>query len=205
MKQRKSKALSLDAAQFKFVEDDTGLKFEGYASVFGGIDSYGDQVEPGAYAKTLENRARPILLRWQHYGPVIGKFLEMFEDDRGLYVKGELTPGHSVAEDTAASLKHGSVAGLSIGYFVKSSRQEGEVKVLEEIELIEISIVEQPADTAAQISDLKDVEASIRRDYGFTRSDATAIVASVKAATQRDSVEQKERDEALNILNSAFT
>jgi hypothetical protein len=39
--------------------------FEGYAAVFGNVDSYGDVIEKGAFAKTLqENPTVPIL--WQH-------------------------------------------------------------------------------------------------------------------------------------------
>lgn len=207
----KVKSLALDQAQFKFSEDNA-LAFKGYASKFGGIDSYGDQVVPGAYAKTLENRSRPVMLRWQHYGPVIGKFTLIKEDDEGLYVEGELTKGHRGAEDAAALLRHGAISGLSIGYVATNEESSGGINYLKEIELIEISVVEQPADLAAQVEDmkfagcetLKDVEAVIRRDLGFTRTEATGIVSAVKAATRSDS-EGQETQNILETINKAFT
>ena len=112
------KILQLNSAGVKFDGKNPRI-FEGYASVFGGVDSYGDMIMPGAYADTIreENRnGRAIKMRWNHFGPIIGKWLEMYEDDKGLYVKGELTPGHSTASDVAASLQHKAVDGLSIGY-----------------------------------------------------------------------------------------
>lgn len=183
---------------FKFNEESG--TFEGYASVFGGVDSYGDTVLVGAYKRTLEGRDRPVRMRWNHYGDVVGKWLEMYEDEKGLYVKGQLTPGHSKAEDIKALLKHGAIDGLSIGYYVRESEPNGYGgENLKDVELIEISIVEEPADLAATITGIKsklekceslaDIEQSLR-DSGFTRSAATMLVSRIKALAQSDSEEE---------------
>lgn len=183
-----------------------GLTFEGYASVFGGLDSYGDTIIQGAYKNTLESRERPVQLRWNHYGPVIGKFTEMYEDEKGLFVRGELTKGHSVAEDTAALLRHQAISGLSIGYVVKDFSENGVVRELKEIELHEISVVETPADTAAQIASvksaqkLKDVEQFLRQK-GLTQSEATATVAAVKKIHGEREEEKKKTNELEIIQN----
>jgi len=205
----KYKHIALDVTQFKF--DEESRTFEGYASVFNGVDSYGDTVLKGAYDETLKNRERPIRLRWNHFGPVIGKFTEMRIDDAGLWVKGELTPGHSVAEDAYASMKHGAVDGLSIGYIV----QEADVNDnggldLKEIELIEISIVEEPADLGAKISavkdwrdsietieSLKDSEACLRDACGLPRSAAKALVSQIKTLCLRDADTKEHSDDAV--------
>lgn len=192
----KRKNLSLDAVEVKMDED--GRRFSGYASVFGGVDSYGDTIIPGAYKATLESRTRPVEMRWNHFGPVIGKWTRIEEDEKGLYVEGELTPGHSVAEDAYALLKHGAVAGLSIGYRpVKATSNDTGGEDLQEIDLIEISVVERPADLAAQIGDvksaieeadsLKSVERLLRDAAGFTRADAVALVSRIKALSLSDS------------------
>lgn len=149
------KQISLAAAELKFDEARKGF-FSGLASAFNGVDSYGDTIAPGAYKKTIKKRQRPIALRWNHYGPVIGKWTRIEETDAGLYVEGELTPGHSVADDVYASLKHGAVSGLSIGFRPVTLTDHGDgTRTLKEIELIEISIVESPADTGAQIVSVK--------------------------------------------------
>lgn len=181
-----TKNLSIESAEIKMGAEGN-LKFEGYASVFGGVDSYGDTIAQGAYKNTLVDRDRPVQLRWNHYGPVIGKYTEIYEDEKGLYVKGELTKGHSAAEDAAALLRHRAISGLSIGYIVKdaSDNMPHAGRLLKEIELIEISVVEEPADNAARISSvksaetLKDVE-SILRQKGFSQKEATEIVVQVK-------------------------
>jgi HK97 family phage prohead protease len=190
------KLLGLDMVEVKF--DDAGAgTFEGYASVFGGVDSYGDTILPGAYRKTLKKRERPIRMRWNHWGPVIGKWLEIGEDEKGLKVKGELTPGHSVAQDVYASLKHGAIDGMSIGYRPVQIRELGDGKrELKEIELVEISVVEEPADLAARVGgvkawldgcdSLKDIEARLRDGAGFSWNDATALVSRIKFLALRD-------------------
>lgn len=206
------KTLSLDLAGVKF--DDSGRKFAGYASVFNGLDRYGDTVAPGAYAKTIAERQRPIAMRWNHFGPVIGKWLDVREDDTGLYVEGELTPGHSVAEDAYALLKHGAVTGLSIGFRLPAGGSEKTYngRLLKQIDLIEISIVEEPADNAARIADvksaldeadsLKEIEAILREAGGFSRSDATALVSRIKSIAHGERAEETEASELLALIKA---
>lgn len=152
-----TKRLTLDSLELRL--DTDAMKFQGYASVFGGIDAYGDTIDPKAYEKTLKRKSsdRPIRLRWNHFGPVIGKWVDMVVDSKGLLVTGELTPGHSVAMDAYASMKHGAVDGLSIGFYPKQIEMlDGENRrLLKEIELVEISVVEEPADLGARVSAIK--------------------------------------------------
>jgi len=199
------KELSLAQCEVKMGAEGS-LKFSGYASVFDGLDSYGDTIKAGAYKNTIEVRDRPVQLRWNHYGPVIGKFTEIYEDEKGLFVSGELTKGHSVAEDTAALLRHGAISGMSIGYVVKDSEQDGVVRVLKDIELFEISIVETPADNNAHITTvksatkLKDVE-QILRQKGFSQKEATEIVAAVKKIHGEREEEKAKATEVETIKN----
>lgn len=204
------KSLSLDAISLKFDEARKGF-FSGYASKFNGVDSYGDTILPGAYKKTLKKRERPVLMRWNHYGPIIGKWMMIEEDEHGLYVEGELTPGHSVASDVYALLQHGAVDGLSIGYWPKkytdTTMEDGSVvRELKEIELVEISVVETPADLGAKIGDVKsaidaadsykEIERLLRDAGGFSRADATAIVARVKAIAHGEREAQVTEEQA---------
>lgn len=199
-----TKRLSLDAAELKL--EDGVMAFAGYASVFGGIDAYGDTIDPKAYDRTIKRgkNDRPIRLRWNHYGPVIGKWTDMRVDSKGLWVEGELTPGHSVAQDAYASLKHGAVDGLSIGYRPKKIEMldDGKRRLLKEIELFEISVVEEPADPGAKIGDvkaaldearsLKEIEVLLREAGGFSRADACSLVARIKALSQREADDESQ-------------
>lgn len=191
------KTLTVEAVEFKFDEARKGF-FSGYASKFNGVDSYGDTILPGAYAQTLSNRQRPIQMRWNHLGPVIGKWTKAVEDDHGLYVEGELTPGHSVADDVYALMKHGAVNGLSIGFRIPpgGSAKDGKLRQLKRIDLVEISVVEEPADLGARIGDvksaigdiesLKQAEAFLRDGCGLSWTAATALVSQIKSVALRD-------------------
>lgn len=194
------KLLSLSDCQIKSADGDSDdMKFSGYASVFGGVDAYGDTIDPKAYDKTIKRKKsdRPIAMKWNHYGPVIGKWTDMCVDEKGLYVEGELTPGHSMASDVWASMKHGAVYGMSIGYYPKKIEMMGDDRrLLKEIELVEISVVEDPADLGAKIVDmksqineidcLKDVESLLRDSCGFSRADAVAMVSRIRSLALRD-------------------
>lgn len=212
----KTKRLDLNSSSLKF--DAETRTFEGYASKFGGVDAYGDTIIKGAYEDTLKDRERPVRMRWNHFGPVIGKFEEIGEDEIGLKVKGSLTPGHSVAEDAYASLKHGAVDGLSIGFRVSEDGAEKNDHGgfdLKEIDLVEISVVEEPADLGATISDVKDwqesidmidslkeAEAYLRDACGLPRAAAKALVSQMKSVVQRDVVQEPDqRDVGESRLN----
>jgi uncharacterized protein len=196
------KLLDVKSAEFKF-NGDTG-EFEGYASVFDGVDSYGDTIYAGAFRKTLEGRERPVRMRWNHFGPVIGKWVELMEDSKGLFVRGQLTPGHSIAEDVKASLKHGAIDGLSIGFMLGDYDEKPQGgRNIKSVKLVEISVVEEPADLSAKVTNVKaalsevtrlaDIE-SILRDYGITRSDATALISCTKSLILAEKEQNSDRE-----------
>jgi HK97 family phage prohead protease len=205
-----TKQISLPQAEIKFT--GAAFTFSGYASAFGGVDSYGDTIQKGAYEKTLaERNGRPIRMRWNHYGDVIGKWTNMYEDDKGLYVEGELTPGHSKASDVFALLKHGAIDGLSIGYRVNAFEQlSQDRRLLKEIDLIEISVVEEPADLNARIGEvkstlekansLKEIESLLRDVGGFSRVDAKHLVSKVNSLYQREAEAAKAKQDIENII-----
>lgn len=202
------KLLDVKSAEFKF-NGDTG-EFEGYASVFGGVDSYGDTIEAGAFRKTLEDRERPVRLRWNHFGPVIGKWVELMEDSNGLFVRGQLTPGHSVASDVKASLQHGAIDGLSIGFMMGDyDEKESGGRNIRSVKLVEISVVEEPADLSARISNIKSAVAEaerladielILRDAGLSRAEATALVSRVKSIAHSEFEQKRSSDDLAAVL-----
>ena len=117
------KDISLDECQIK-LSNNSGT-FTGYASVFDGVDSYKDTILKGAFAKTLIERNRPPLMLFGHDpSKVIGKWIGLSEDSNGLIVKGEFTPNHTEAQNAYASLKHGAIDGLSIGYRIPKGGSE---------------------------------------------------------------------------------
>jgi HK97 family phage prohead protease len=209
----KHKLLNLDCTDVKFYEGRQGV-FSGYASMFNGRDSYNDTVIAGAYAKTLTERDRPVQMRWNHSGEIIGKWTRIEEDAKGLYVEGELTPNHSKAMDVYASLIHEAITGLSIGYIpiIFKDNEYGGLDLIE-VKLVEISIVESPADLNAQVSRIKSsVDAAttikefenILRESGYSRSDATWFVEGLKRVVQGEPEAQKKVELTPEELKFAF-
>lgn len=125
---------------------------EAYASVFGNIDSYGDRIMPGAFAKSIAALDGLPMLFDHDPSKVIGRWSVFKEDERGLKVAGDLTTGHSLANDVRASLAAGHLDGFSIGFSIPEggSKMNGDVRELHEIKLFEVSAVTFPADLHAR-------------------------------------------------------
>lgn len=187
-------------AEFKFANESKG-EFEGYASVFGGIDSYGDQMAPGAFTRTLAERksaGRGIPMYMQH-GPMLGAdprpvgvWDSVSEDGTGLKVSGHLIGLNTeTGKYNLALVKEGAMRGLSIGYRAVKADYPNKAgqprRILKDVSLGEISIVDSPADAAAQISafkaakDIKTIrefEDFLRDVGGFSHSAARSIAGS---------------------------
>lgn len=167
--------------------------FSGYASVFNGNDSYNDTIVKGAFTKTLLDRKRaPVMLFGHDSSKVIGKWIGMSEDDNGLLVKGEFTPGHTEAMNVLASMRHGAIDGLSIGFRIPkggSDEKDDGGRIIKEIDLVETSIVTFPADLDARVSvvkqeidkikSLKDAEYFLREAEKFSKATARDFVSVI--------------------------
>lgn len=173
---------------------DAGV-IEGYASVFGGTpDLGGDVVLPGAFADSLvEHRrkgTRPLMFFGHRaHDLTIGNWSDVAEDGKGLKVVGELDMEDPFASKIHRKLKRKELRGLSIGYRVKSSQPDPKrpsVRLLEKLDLIEISIVTLPMNQRATIDAVKDILSDgdlpslpefedLLREAGFSKSQAAAI------------------------------
>jgi HK97 family phage prohead protease len=203
------KTLKFDAVSLK-MEGETG-KFSGYASVFGGVDSYGDTIKKGAFLDAIE-KSMPKMFFNHSWDMPIGKWTKATEDEHGLFVEGELTPDLDLSKNVRAAMKHGTLDGLSIGGFLKKGDYE-ETKdgrlIHKWTELTEVSPVVFPADKSARInlSSVKgiDFEAllpeckterdieKLLRDAGLGKWEAMAIVSRAKAIlVGRDASENDE-------------
>lgn len=138
---------------------ETG-EFTGVASPFGNVDSGGDIVKPGAFAKSLRRRpaAKVKLLRGHDMSEPIGVWTELKEDTRGLIATGRLILETTKGRETHALMKAGALDSLSIGYLtVKASidRITG-ARILEEVDLYEVSVVSLPMNEKAVVTAVKE-------------------------------------------------
>lgn len=135
--------------------------FSGYASVFGIVDSQNDLIMKGAFSNTLKKRGGEVRLLWQHQvDEPIGVFALIREDSHGLYVEGKLLLDLQRGSEAYSLLKNGAINGLSIGYTVKSAGYSSDhyIRLINEVELWEISLVTFPANEGAVVTSVKNQE-----------------------------------------------
>jgi HK97 family phage prohead protease len=121
----------------------------GYAALFDIADGAHDTIRPGAFARTLRDRKEPLPLLWQHRPDQrIGWVEQIAEDERGLRVIARLDNPDGYA---AAQLDRGAVSGLSFGYRARGFRRVPQGRLLDDIELFEVSLVTHPLQPGARV------------------------------------------------------
>lgn len=156
---------SLTPFKVKAAGPDDGLnegEFEGYCSVFGNKDSYGDIVQPGAFAKSLEEwdtKGDPIPLLWGHdlEDPFsnIGVISKAEEDERGLKVRGAFDLDNPKAQQVYKLAKGRRTTGMSFAYAVRDAEQKDDGNHLKDLHIFEASIVPIGANPEAGVLAVK--------------------------------------------------
>lgn len=149
----------------KAAGEQDGLKdgqFEGYCSVFGNVDSYGDIVQPGAFLKNLaewEEKGDPIPLLWGHdfADPFsnVGVIDSAEEDDHGLKVRGTFDLENPKAAQVYKLAKGRRTTGMSFAYSVRDSEEKNGANHLKDLEIFEASIVPIGANPLAGVGAVK--------------------------------------------------
>jgi len=178
------------------------MTFSGYGAVFGNVDSYGDVIQPGAFADTLaaahKSGQYPAMLL-QHGGwglgaddmTPIGIWTSLAEDGHGLKVEGKLadTPRGREAYALLKMTPRPAIDGLSIGYIAKEwaqrSKPEEPRRTLKKVDLMEVSLVTFPANGKARIASVKSAGGDfderkfeqVLRDSGLSRKEAQVVIA----------------------------
>lgn len=210
------KAVARLECKFDSVDDANGkMVFSGYGAVFGNVDSYGDVIAPGAFAKSLtEHQAAgttPMMfLNHDAFNSLpIGRWTEMVEDGVGLKMTGELLDT-SMGRDTYVALKAGAITGLSIGFrpvkYTLGTKAGEPLRTLEEVDVVEVSVVGLPANAKARVQAVKsagenmtvrDLE-QLLRDCGLSKNEAVAVASQFES--KNELAEKKAVSDAINSL-----
>lgn len=178
----------------------TEMMFSGYGAVFGNVDSYGDVIQPGAFADTLAASHKsgqfPAMLL-QHGGwgmgaedmTPIGIWTSLSEDGHGLKVEGKLadTPRGREAYALMKMTPRPAIDGLSIGYIAKEwaqrSKPEEPRRTLKKVDLMEVSLVTFPANGKARVASVKSGAdfserefEQLMQDAGLSRKEARVVM-----------------------------
>lgn len=156
-----------------FKADKSSRTVSGYLAAFGNVDSDGDMLVRGCFAKSIQERgpesttARKIAYLWMHnITEPIGHFTKLVEDEKGLYFEAyvdEIPEGDRVL----AQYESGTLNQHSIGYryvrdkckFEQRPGPDGEpmeVYVCYELSLFEGSVVTLGANENTPYTGAKD-------------------------------------------------
>jgi HK97 family phage prohead protease len=138
-------------------DDDKPGHFSGYASVFGNVDSYGDVMAKGAFARSLTEFGMPML-SWEHaweLGPV-GVLTSVEEDERGLKFEGDLFIDSDLPNRIHRAIKAKQVKQASFAFLKRDWEDDAEidgqkVRLLKDVDLPEVAIVVLGANTATAV------------------------------------------------------
>ena len=141
--------------------DDGSLKIAGYAANFG-IEADGlnfrEKIAKGAFSRSLKSN-EPIFLFVNHQMDQLplastrSGTLQLLEDDIGLRMEASLDGSNPRSAELVSALGRGDVDKMSFSFRVNpggESRENG-VRTLTDIQLFEVSVVNQPAYSSTDV------------------------------------------------------
>jgi HK97 family phage prohead protease len=147
---------------------DGSGRFTAIVSTFGPPpDVQGDIIAPGAFLKSIVDwRARDMrpTVWWQHDyknpSAAIGLVERMYETDDGLVIEAQLDLDHEPALAVYEGLLAGRLKEFSIGFAIIAEHREGGFNVLDEVELLEVSVVYAGSNRYTRLIDIKTASTS---------------------------------------------
>ncbi len=130
-------------------EDGT---FEGWAAVYGNVDSQGDRIQPGSFAAD-EGKEIPIL--WSHKRDEVVGVGQLENTPDGVRLKGRLLLDTQAGREAYSRLKAGAARGLSVGFQLLKHFLDGAVRVITSGAIREVSLVAFPANPEAVVTSVK--------------------------------------------------
>ena len=175
-------------AQVSFVEDnDVGI-VQAYITTFGNADAVGDVMDAKSLDKWLskfkEGEDKLVMLYGHDTMSVIGEWKKFEKTEKGVIAEGEIYTEVTQANDVYKLLKRGAVASVSIGFrSADYDYLDNGGRKFKEIELVETSVVLNPANPQAKILTVKSDDGMIEvkqlktllRDNGLSRKEVDAL------------------------------
>lgn len=135
--------------------------FNSPAEIRDAYGSYSETILPGAFTRTIQERAGKIKLLASHdrQSFPLGNIPRLYEDDLGLRMEAQVA-NTTAGNDALTLIREGVATGLSIGFNVV--RQEWDedytARTISEIRLAEISLVAEPAYAAAGVTGVRMID-----------------------------------------------
>lgn len=203
----------------KFDDADTNGMIRGYASTFGNVDYGLDIVDKGAFKKSIkENSGKFPILADHNPSRQIGWNLRAQEDDKGLYVEGQLDLNVQDAREKFSLIKtaldNDINMGLSIGYMTikaEPDRDKPMVRHLKELKLFEYSVVTFPMNVEAMVTDAKTSKVQTAKFFidemikkGFHKDELEMALRNGAAGLEDPSSLTQSMDDLISIVKSSL-
>lgn len=171
---------------------------EGYASVFGNIDSHGDIITENAFNKTVndwknarpENKRIKVLNQHKTDDP-IGLPTDLYPDSKGLYTHSKISRTDS-GEKVLILARDRVLSEMSVGFFpiIEKYDPNKKANIISEIMLMEYSPVTWGSNSLTQITGVKEMK-HMFNEYQYSKGNVLDVVAmellkSIKALVGKD-------------------
>lgn len=183
-------------------DSDTSVgRFTGYATVFGDINPYYNEVvKPGAYKKTLKESKGRVPITSGHE-PQIGWTAGAAEDDYGLLFEGEINLDVQEGREQWSLMKQakrlGTNMGLSQGFrpIKEKSGTPTAPRELLEVAWVEVAITPFPSLPSAMVTDMRSAIRALRtKELISPEQEALAYSAFERAADEPEVITEPEHD-----------
>ena len=180
---------------------------KGYIATWA-LDRGNDRFVKGAFHDSLielRARNRPIRLKDHHFRTIGGFPIDRaFEDDKGLFAVGHINLEVQQGREAFSLAKQGVISDFSVMFSVIDFEMDGEIRIIKKAIVWEGSLVDEPMNPEAQITEVKavvpfqdmkisdrgqvwDSDAAISRIREFTKSDENPTADYKKAFVWFDS------------------
>ncbi len=185
-----------------------------YISTFGNIDKVGDVMAPEAFDKfvndfeKVQGNKLPMLL--QHSNTkIVGEWSKFEINSRGIKGFGTIYTEIPDGQNARGLVMRGMIGSTSIGFRSnKFEKLDGDGRLFKEVELVETSLVINPANSKAKILSAKREDGSvdlkivgeILRNADLSHSETKALIADGQKALRNVGADERAKQELVDNL-----
>jgi hypothetical protein len=147
---------------------------EGYASVFENVDNSSDRMMKGCFSRYLtEQKDNNLIKLTYNHRDVIGKTIDVTEDDSGLFFRGQILKT-SKGLDVLELVKGGALSHMSIKFAFRKdgfTKNEFGGRDFKEVKIMDCSVVDWPDNEMTSVS---------AKDYDNRLDEMLEIVSEIR-------------------------
>ncbi len=185
---------------------------EAVVTSFKNFDKVNDVIEPGALDEFLKQFSGGLPMLYQHdKNEIIGQWDKLTIRGDLVVGQGQIFPEVSRGADTMALVSRGMIGSTSIGFRSKEFEQN-EVGGFnfKQIELVEISMVQSPANPKASLLSAKNDDGSLNirnleqalRDVGLSQKERKIVVSSAQQELRDVLKQENDLDKLTQLLKN---